>query len=293
MRSHGVANRSVALLHLRAARVPDSGLRADSSSAPSSPRARHLSAGGARSHRARVSGGDRAAARTPTRSARSPRAPRLGAMGRRAPGLRARQALAPRAFDWHYLDAVVLQRLARHADAAAQLRAGAGRLTPDYLPARVEARRSAARSGSARREPPVVRGAASASRRAAPAAELGLGRIAAAQGVTTRRVAHLQRAVALFPEWGAAHYALALSYRALGRRDEAQRALERHAQYGARWPALDDPVLAAVTALRDDRGGAAAARREARRGRRSSRARSRRTRRRSRAIRRSRRRTRT
>ena len=61
-----------------------------------------------------------------------------------------------------------------------------------------------------------------------------------------------ERAVALFPEWGAAQYALALSYRALGRRDEAQRALVRHAQYGARWPALEDTVLAAVGALRDD-----------------------------------------
>ena len=87
---------------------------------------------------------------------------------------------------------------------------------------------------------------------AEPAAEFGLGRIAAAEGRHDAAVAHLQRAVALFPEWGAAHYALALSYRALGRRDEAQRALERHAQYGARWPALEDPVLAAVTALRDD-----------------------------------------
>ena len=68
-------------------------------------------------------------------------------------------------------------------------------------------------------------------------------------------VTHLERAVALFPEWGAAYYALALSYRALGRRDDAQRALERHAQNGARWPALDDPVLATVTALRDDAAG--------------------------------------
>src|SRR5205814_6018464 len=41
-------------------------------------------------------------------------------------------------------------------------------------------------------------------------------------------------------------------YRALGRPDEAQRALERHMEYGARWPALEDPVLAAVAALRDD-----------------------------------------
>jgi len=65
-------------------------------------------------------------------------------------------------------------------------------------------------------------------------------------------VAHLERAVALFPEYGAAHYALALSYRALGRRDAAERALEQHARYGPRWPAIPDPMLAGVAALRDD-----------------------------------------
>ena len=72
------------------------------------------------------------------------------------------------------------------------------------------------------------------------------------EGHHEEAVAHLQRAVSLFPEWGAAHYALALSYRALGRREDAQRALERHAQYGPRWPAIADPVLATVTSLRDD-----------------------------------------
>ena len=84
------------------------------------------------------------------------------------------------------------------------------------------------------------------------AAELGLGRIAAAEGHHEEAVAHLQRAVTLFPEWGAAHYALALSYRALGRREDAQRALEQHARFGPRWPAIADPVLATVTSLRDD-----------------------------------------
>ena len=45
------------------------------------------------------------------------------------------QALAPKTFDWHYLDAVVLQRLARHGEAAAQL-AEAVSASPTYLPAR-------------------------------------------------------------------------------------------------------------------------------------------------------------
>jgi tetratricopeptide (TPR) repeat protein len=87
---------------------------------------------------------------------------------------------------------------------------------------------------------------------AAPAAEFGLGRIEAARGRHAAAIEHLERAVALYPEWGAAYYALALSYRALGRRDEAQRALERHQQYGPRWPAVEDAVLAAVAAARDD-----------------------------------------
>src|SRR5687767_1121908 len=46
------------------------------------------------------------------------------------------QALAPKTLEWHYLDAVVLQRLARHDEAAARLRA-ALEASPDFKPARV------------------------------------------------------------------------------------------------------------------------------------------------------------
>lgn len=160
------------------------------------------------------------------------------------------QALAPNAFEWHYLDAVVLQRLARHADAAARLEQALQR-SPGYLPARVKLAEALLDAGDlerARRAFDALRSEPAAD----PAAALGLGRIAAAEGRHDDAVAHLERAVTLFREWGAAYYALALSYRALGRREDAQRALERHAQYGARWPAVDDPVLATVTALRDD-----------------------------------------
>ena len=160
------------------------------------------------------------------------------------------QALAPHIFEWQYLDALVLQRLARHGQAVSHLEQ-ALRVSPDYLPARVTLAEALFESGdlerSARLFEPLRREPASE-----PAAEFGLGRIAAVDGRHDAAITHLQRAVALFPEWGAVHYALALSYRALGRRDEAQRALERHAQYGPRWPAQVDPVLATVTGLRDD-----------------------------------------
>jgi tetratricopeptide (TPR) repeat protein len=89
---------------------------------------------------------------------------------------------------------------------------------------------------------------------AEPVARFGLGRIAAAQGRHEDAVAQLRQAVALFPEFGAAHYALAQSLRALGRREEARQALLAHARNGAAWPAIPDPLLDAVAALRDDAG---------------------------------------
>ena len=160
------------------------------------------------------------------------------------------QALAPQAFEWQYLDGLALQRLARHADAAARFE-DALRRSPDYLPAKVYLAESLLEAGSLDRAE-LLFDALRRQPASEPAAELGLGRLAEARDDHATAVVHLERAVALFPEWGAAHYALALAYRAAGRLDEARRALERNARYGARWPALEDPVFAAVAALRDD-----------------------------------------
>lgn len=159
------------------------------------------------------------------------------------------QALAPRAFEWQYLDAIVLQRQARPADAAARLEAALA-LSPAYLPAKIKLAEALLDAGQL--DQSQRRFEALSDPDAAPAVAFGLGRIAAARGKHEAAIEQLQRAVTLFPEFGAAHYALALSYRALGRRDEAQAALDRHARFGARWPAVADPVLAAVTTLRDD-----------------------------------------
>jgi tetratricopeptide (TPR) repeat protein len=160
------------------------------------------------------------------------------------------QALAPRAFEWHYLAALVLQRLARHQDAAQQFEKALG-IAPDYLPARVKLAEALFDAGeldeSGTRFEDLLREAA-----AEPSARFGLGRIDAAHNRHEAAIRHLERAIALFPEWGAAHYALAQAYRATGRPDDAERALQQHARYGPRWPGIADPVLATVTALRDD-----------------------------------------
>ena len=161
------------------------------------------------------------------------------------------QALAPGVFEWHYLDAVVLQRQARPADAAARLEA-AVKISPNYLPAQIKLAESLLDAGNLDDSQRLFSALTNAD--AAPAAAFGLGRIAAAQGRHDAAVGQFQKAIALFPEFGAAHYAMALSYRALGRREDAQAALERHGRFGARWPAVADPTLAAVTTLRGDPG---------------------------------------
>jgi len=159
-------------------------------------------------------------------------------------------ALAPRAFEWRYLDACVLDRLARPADAAARLREALA-IRPDYLAARIKLAEALLDAGQMEASLPLFT-ALLAEPHAEPEALFGLGRIAAGQGKHDEAVTRFQRAIALFPEWGAAHYSLALSLRALGRREEAQRALEKHAQYGPRWPAVEDAVLASVNAVRTD-----------------------------------------
>jgi tetratricopeptide (TPR) repeat protein len=160
------------------------------------------------------------------------------------------QVLAPRNFECQYLDALVLQRLARYADGAAKLRQ-ALTVTPDYLPARVALAEALFETSSADESRRLFESLVGEPR-AEPAAELGLGRLDAAAGRHDPAIAHFQRAIALFPEFGAAFYALALSYRAVGKVEDAQRALLLHVQFGARWPALDDPVRAEVAAIRDD-----------------------------------------
>jgi tetratricopeptide (TPR) repeat protein len=162
------------------------------------------------------------------------------------------QSLAPRAFEWPYLDGVVLQRLARHADAAAQLRQAVA-INPAFTPARVKLADALFEAGllgdSERLAADLAKDPATE-----PIGQYVLGRVAAAAGRHQAAVDHLQRAVQLFPEWGAAYYALGLSYRALDRREDARRALERHAEYGPLWPGIEDPVMAAVSVVRDDPG---------------------------------------
>jgi tetratricopeptide (TPR) repeat protein len=158
-------------------------------------------------------------------------------------------ALAPKAHEWRYLEALVLLRLARPDLAAAALRDVVAR-APSNVPARLKLAEALLEAGEL--EESRTRFAALDDPSCAPAVQFGLGTIAAREGRPADAVTHLERAVALFPEFAAAHYALARAYRALGRLDQAEAALAKHAQYGARWPAIPDPIAESVTRLRED-----------------------------------------
>ena len=160
------------------------------------------------------------------------------------------QALAPAAFEWRYLDGIVLQRLARHAEAAAALRRALA-IAPGYLPARVKLADSLLRSGQLD-ESATLYTALASDAAAEPFARFGLGRIAALQQRHADAVTHFTRAIELVPEWGEAHYALAMSLVALKRRDEAATALAAHARFGTTVPGLEDPVLARTASVRND-----------------------------------------
>jgi len=158
-------------------------------------------------------------------------------------------ALAPKTFAWPYLRALVLQRLANPADAAAALRTALA-IDPGNVPARLKLAEALLDAGDLDASATVFTALTDPS--CGPAVELGLGRIAAARGRHDEAVRHFERASALFPEFGAAYYAAARSYRALGLTDRAQAALAKHTEFGARWPAVDDPLAEGVAALRDD-----------------------------------------
>src|SRR5262249_39522346 len=86
------------------------------------------------------------------------------------------EALDPSAFDWPYRAGVVLERLARHAEAAARLRQAVA-ASPAHLPARLKLAEALLEAGAVDEGQALFESLVK-DPRAQPAAELGLGRVA-------------------------------------------------------------------------------------------------------------------
>jgi tetratricopeptide (TPR) repeat protein len=158
--------------------------------------------------------------------------------------------LAPRDRRWWYLAGLLETARGRHSDALPFFERAAA-LAPGDLAGRLRVAEGKLETGDSQGSEPLLAELAREPRTAAPA-EYGLGRVAVARADYAGAIVHFQRAVAAFPKFGAAHYALALAYRRLGRADDAEKALDRQQQCVACWPATEDAVAALIPAARED-----------------------------------------
>jgi tetratricopeptide (TPR) repeat protein len=168
-----------------------------------------------------------------------------------AAAYRRAQALSPDDVAWWYLGGLTDTARALPADAARQF-ARAATLAPDRR-ALVALRLADARlaAGADDEAAALYRDLIGIPDHAA-AAWYGLGRIALRRHDDAAARDALQQAVALYPDFAAAHYALALVQRRVGDADAAMISLARQQRCPACGPVPNDPWQARVAALRDD-----------------------------------------
>ncbi len=157
-------------------------------------------------------------------------------------------ARQPDSFEWLYLSGVV-EDLRGNSDAALGFLEKALGRNGGYLPASARLSETFFKLGrleECRRVARAMLGTAPDY----PVGHYWLGRGLLASQQTDTAIRHLRRAVELFPDFGSAHYALALAYRDRGEPETARQAMERYRRNPNRWPASGDRLLQSIQGLR-------------------------------------------
>jgi tetratricopeptide (TPR) repeat protein len=155
--------------------------------------------------------------------------------------------LDPASFRWVYYLGVVQAAEGKYDEAAATFRQ-ALRLLPDYLPARLKLA-ECLRSSASWEESRALYEAILAKHPDSAEAHYGLGRVRAARHDLKGAVESFRQACELFPDYGPAHYALALSYRSLGQADESHKEFALYDKSKAGAPLAGDRLLDEVSSL--------------------------------------------
>lgn len=155
--------------------------------------------------------------------------------------------LDPRSFRWAYYLGSAQVHQGKYDQAVVALRE-ALRLSANYLPARLKLADSLLESGELDESKTMYDDILKTTPDSAEAL-YGLGRIATARGETSAAVDDYLKACGIFPNFGAAQYALALAYRRLGKADEAQPHFSLYEANMTVTPPLADPLMGAVQAL--------------------------------------------
>lgn len=151
--------------------------------------------------------------------------------------------LDPKRFEYRYYWGAALSADRKFSEAIEPL-SRAVELDPESAPARLKLADALLEAGR-RDEARVAYQAVVNQNPAIAAAHYGLARTM--QG--DQAIAEFQKALELFPQYGAAQFALAAEFRKAGRLADAERTLRGYEQNRKATPPLDDPALAAVFAL--------------------------------------------
>lgn len=157
------------------------------------------------------------------------------------------RALAPNEFRWIYYLGTVQATLGQHNKASETFRLALQR-HPEYLPAKIKLA-DALFALKKLAEAETLYAEATKNNPASALAWYGLGRVKAAQQDTNAAVNAFERAVTLSPQFGAAHYALAMALRDAGRIGKAKEHLALYQQNRLVRPRSDDVLLEEVAAL--------------------------------------------
>ncbi|HEY4818084.1 MAG TPA: tetratricopeptide repeat protein [Candidatus Acidoferrum sp.] len=155
--------------------------------------------------------------------------------------------LAPSTFRWAYYLGTV-ESAGGHCDAAVATLRTAPRVATEYVPAQLQLANcllaSADWSGSEELYSAIVK-----QHPENADAYYGLGRVRAARGDFTGAADAYGKACALLPDFAAAHYALALTYRTLGQDGKAEEQVRLFEKNRDGAPPSNDPLLNEVRAL--------------------------------------------
>jgi superkiller protein 3 len=157
------------------------------------------------------------------------------------------RTLAPNEFQWTYYAGIAESKSGETEKALALLQA-AVRLRPDYLPAQIRLA-DAYFEMKQNDKAETLYAAVTVKNPSSVLAWYGLGRVRAAGKNHTEAIHCLKQAISLSPTFGAAHYALAISWRDTGSLDQAREHLALYQQHRLIRPASDDVFLSEITAL--------------------------------------------
>jgi len=155
--------------------------------------------------------------------------------------------LEPKSFRWVYYLALVQGAEGGHAEAIATLRE-ALRLDPEYLPAQLRLGGYLLAVGKWQEAAQLFEGLVKKHPENAEAF-YGLGRAHAVHNELDLATESLRKGTELFPDYGAAHYALAQTYKRQGKMDMAVHELELHEKHPTSAPDAGDELLNEIQAL--------------------------------------------